>query len=80
MLLTNFIPACIIEIEPTVNRRELSERMDKRMINMLKGQKRVSFLLGGKPFEELAPFVTVAEEGNTVTTVSDFWEQCACFY
>ena len=42
------------------------------MINTIRSQKKLSFLLGGKPFESLEPTVTVMEEFNTVTTVYDF--------
>ena len=42
------------------------------MINTLKAQKKLSFLLGGKPFDEFCSNVTVSEEGNSVTTVYEF--------
>ena len=42
------------------------------MLNSLKSQKRLSFLLDGKPFDAAEPTVTVSENGNTVTTVYEF--------
>lgn len=42
------------------------------MLSSLKSQKRISFLLGGKPFDAAEPTVTVSGSGNTVTTVYEF--------
>ena len=42
------------------------------MISELKLQKRLSFKLGGQPFEAAEHTVTVTEEGNITTTVYDF--------
>jgi len=42
------------------------------VLNNLKSQKRISFLLDGKPFDAAEPTVTVSENGNTVTTVYEF--------